>query len=69
MCHRIDLHTELQRLAREEEGQGQPVQFHLGTEVVDCDPVQGLLFTKDGQCYQADMILGADGIHVRHNHL
>jgi 2-polyprenyl-6-methoxyphenol hydroxylase-like FAD-dependent oxidoreductase len=39
--------------------------LHLGQEVASCDPVAGILSLKNGEVRQADLIVGADGIHVR----
>ncbi|KAJ7493687.1 FAD/NAD(P)-binding domain-containing protein [Mycena latifolia] len=62
LCHRSDLHDELKRLALSDEGAGTPVKIHLGTEIVDCDPEAGILTTKGGEKYDADVIVAADGI-------
>ncbi|KAJ7493690.1 FAD/NAD(P)-binding domain-containing protein [Mycena latifolia] len=62
LCHRSDLHNELKRLALSDEGAGTPVKIHLGTEIVDCDPEAGILTTKGGEKYDADVIVAADGI-------
>ncbi|KAJ7359989.1 hypothetical protein DFH08DRAFT_1039334 [Mycena albidolilacea] len=62
-CHRVDLHEELKRIAIGE-GVGEPVEIKLGCQVMACDPAEGTLTLKDGQIISADMILGADGIHV-----
>ncbi|KAJ6512657.1 FAD/NAD(P)-binding domain-containing protein [Mycena sanguinolenta] len=40
LCHRADLHDELKRLALGE-GEGRPVELHLGSKVVACDPEAG----------------------------
>ncbi|KAJ7641993.1 FAD/NAD(P)-binding domain-containing protein [Roridomyces roridus] len=60
---RSDLHDELRRLATEEEGSGPPAKLHLGTRVIECDPVEGVLKLKNGETREADLIIGADGIH------
>ncbi|KAJ6517422.1 hypothetical protein C8R47DRAFT_1031902 [Mycena vitilis] len=62
-CHRSDLHDELKRLAIMEEGPGKPATIHLKCDVQSCDPVKGSLTLKNGETYQADLIVGADGIH------
>ncbi|KAJ7087164.1 FAD/NAD(P)-binding domain-containing protein [Mycena epipterygia] len=62
-CHRADLHDELKRLAIGEDGAGPPAFLHLGQEVASCDPVEGVLRLKNGQTHEADLIVGADGIH------
>lgn len=65
MCHRTDLHDELKRLAFGMDGAGPPATLHLGHEVVSCDPVAATLTLKNGDVRQGDLIVGADGIHVR----
>ncbi|KAJ7282313.1 FAD/NAD(P)-binding domain-containing protein [Mycena rebaudengoi] len=60
-CHRTALHEELKRLALGE-GTGTPVEVLLGTKIVDCDPAAGTLISGAGEKYEADVILGADGI-------
>ncbi|KAJ7915325.1 FAD/NAD(P)-binding domain-containing protein [Mycena leptocephala] len=63
LCHRTDLHDELKRLAIGANGAGPPASLHLGQEVASCDPVAGMLSFKNGEVRQADLIVGADGIH------
>ncbi|KAJ7272178.1 FAD/NAD(P)-binding domain-containing protein [Mycena rebaudengoi] len=62
-CHRRDLHDELKRLALEEDGAGAPVRLHLSTQIVDCDPEAGVLTSKSGEKYEADVIIAADGVN------
>jgi 2-polyprenyl-6-methoxyphenol hydroxylase-like FAD-dependent oxidoreductase len=38
--------------------------LHLGQEVASWDPVAGTPSLKNGEVRQADLIVGADGIHV-----
>ncbi|KAJ7493691.1 FAD/NAD(P)-binding domain-containing protein [Mycena latifolia] len=61
-CNRCELHDELKRLALSDEGAGTLVKIRLGTEIVDCDPEAGILTTKAGEKYEADVIIAADGI-------
>ncbi|KAJ7257814.1 FAD/NAD(P)-binding domain-containing protein [Mycena rebaudengoi] len=63
LCHRTDLHDELKRLAIGIDGHGSPAHLHLGCEVSSCEPNQGILMLKNGDVHQADLIIGADGIH------
>jgi salicylate hydroxylase len=58
--HRIDLHAELLRLAREGPN---PVLLNLSTSVQDVDPQNGIIKLSDGVTHQPDIIIGADGIH------
>jgi len=62
LCHRSALHDELKRLALCSEGVGKPVEIHLGTQIVDCDPDIGTLISKTGEKYTADVVIAADGI-------
>ncbi|KAF7354393.1 FAD/NAD(P)-binding domain-containing protein [Mycena venus] len=62
LCHRTALHEELKRLALGEVGPGTPVQIFLGAEIVNCDPQIGTLTNQAGETYEADVIIGADGI-------
>ncbi|KAJ7196198.1 FAD/NAD(P)-binding domain-containing protein [Mycena pura] len=62
MVHRVDLHTELRRLAVDSEGTGPPAQLHLGHRVVFCDVDACKITLADGSVRAADVIIGADGI-------
>ncbi|KAJ7845275.1 FAD/NAD(P)-binding domain-containing protein [Mycena olivaceomarginata] len=62
LCHRSDLYEELKRLAIGD-GEGLPVELHLGAKVVECDPEAGTISLNSGEVVHADLILGADGIH------
>lgn len=61
--HRVDLHTELKRLATGPEGSGVPVQVHLSSEVVEFVPGAGLVRLSNGQTISGDLVIAADGIH------
>lgn len=56
--HRADLLNELLRLA---ESQG--LELCLGTRVVAADANEGSVLLEDGTTHQADLIVGADGLH------
>ncbi|KAJ7679202.1 FAD/NAD(P)-binding domain-containing protein [Mycena polygramma] len=62
LCHRIDLHDALKRLALGE-GEGPPAQLVLDSKVVGCDPESGTITLGKGDIIHADIVLGADGIH------
>ncbi|KAJ7830884.1 FAD/NAD(P)-binding domain-containing protein [Mycena olivaceomarginata] len=62
LCHRSDLYEELKRLAIGD-GEGLPVELHLGAKVVECDPEAGTISLNSGEVVHADLILGADGVH------
>ncbi|KAJ6507733.1 FAD/NAD(P)-binding domain-containing protein [Mycena vitilis] len=59
VCHRIDLHDELKRLALGE-GEGPPAQLILGSKVVGSGFRNG-----KGEIIHADLVIGADGIHYK----
>ncbi|KAJ7181492.1 FAD/NAD(P)-binding domain-containing protein [Mycena crocata] len=61
MCHRSDLLGELKRLVLRS-GDGPAAVLHLGSKVVGCDSEAGTLELSDGQRFEGDLILGADGI-------
>jgi hypothetical protein len=66
VCHRSDLHDELIRLATGESGGGPPVQLLLNSKVATCDADGGIVTLADGEIVHADIVIGADGIHVRY---
>ncbi|KAL2807928.1 FAD/NAD(P)-binding domain-containing protein [Aspergillus granulosus] len=63
LAHRVDLHNELQRLAKDPQAQGPPVEILLRSEVVGCDPEKGHITLADGSVRSGDLIVGADGVH------
>ncbi|KAF7312793.1 Salicylate hydroxylase [Mycena kentingensis (nom. inval.)] len=64
LVHRSDLHQALKRLAIATHLAGVPATIHLNTAVSNCDPDLGTPTTKDGAVHEADVILGADGVHT-----
>ena len=62
--HRVDLHTELCRLAEEPNGQTPPVKITLSSEVVDVNTGTAELTLKDGSTHKKDLVVAADGVHV-----
>lgn len=61
--HRVDLHNELLRLALDENaGVGKPAILQLGAPVVSAT-TDGWIELKDGSRHNADLIVGADGLH------
>ncbi|KAI9661304.1 MAG: hypothetical protein M1821_009631 [Bathelium mastoideum] len=61
--HRVDLHTELRRLAEEPDGYTEPVRISLSSEVTDVNIDSGELTLKDGSKHKKDVVVAADGIH------
>ena len=64
LYHRIDLHTELKRLAAEPTDSSRPAKINLSSEVVDVDCEKGTLTLANGSVHQKDLIVAADGVHV-----
>ncbi|KAH1906962.1 hypothetical protein KXW29_001717 [Aspergillus fumigatus] len=64
LAHRVDLHTELRRLATTPDGPGFPVETILRSEVVGFDAENGSVTLTDGSVHQADLVVAADGVHT-----
>lgn len=65
LIHRIDLHEGLKTMALDAKGTGVPATLHLRTKVVACDPHKPSITLEDGRSFEGDLVLGADGLHVR----
>ncbi|KAN0074038.1 hypothetical protein V8E54_007975 [Elaphomyces granulatus] len=63
LANRVDLHNELKLLATQEEGPGSPAEVFLCSEVVGYDTEAGTITLADLSVHQADLIVGADGVH------
>ncbi|GAA6022639.1 hypothetical protein JCM8202_005029 [Rhodotorula sphaerocarpa] len=61
--HRVDLHSELRRMATAEDGPGKPANVRTSAKVVEVDSESGTVTLADGEKLHADVIIGADGIH------
>lgn len=59
--HRVDLHEELMRLAAVNQPGG--VVLHLSSPVLHIHEEEGRVELEDGSVEQADLIIGADGLH------
>ncbi|KAL4925269.1 putative salicylate hydroxylase [Aspergillus undulatus] len=64
LAHRVDLHSELRRVATDPEGLGNPVEIVLQAKVVDYDAENGFINLKDGSKHHADVVVAADGVHT-----
>jgi salicylate hydroxylase len=67
--HRVDLHNELKKLAFDTPGEGPPAILRLGCKVASVDAATASLTLSDGSIIKSDVVIGADGIHVRHHPL
>lgn len=59
MVHRVDLHNSLKQRASE------MATLHTGCAIVRIDIDNSLVVLDDGREFTADVLLGADGAHVR----
>lgn len=64
LTHRADLHKELLRAATGRAG-STCVKVVTGVAVHSVDPDSGIVMASDGRQWQADVVIGADGIHSK----
>ncbi|GFF43192.1 6-hydroxynicotinate 3-monooxygenase [Aspergillus udagawae] len=64
LAHRVDLHSELRRLATTPDAPGIPVEIVLRSEVVGFDAENGSITLADGSVHRADLVVAADGVHT-----
>ncbi|GIJ86733.1 hypothetical protein Asppvi_005628 [Aspergillus pseudoviridinutans] len=64
LAHRVDLHSELRRLATTPDAPEVPVEIILRSEVVDFDAENGSVTLADGSIHRADLVVAADGVHT-----
>lgn len=65
LVHRVRLHEELQRRATSPEGEGEAIELRTSSRAVDVDPHSGNVILENGEQVHGDVIVGADGVHVR----
>lgn len=63
--HRVDAHNSLKELATDPKLPGTPAVIRLASQVVGLDCETGVLTLKDGTTIPKDLIVVADGQHVR----
>ncbi|KAJ9127730.1 hypothetical protein QFC24_000013 [Naganishia onofrii] len=63
--HRVDLHDALKAVALSESLPGSPVNIRVSSRVKSCDCEKGIVRLDSGEEIQADLIIGADGIHSK----
>ncbi|KAH9907543.1 hypothetical protein F4778DRAFT_769022 [Xylariomycetidae sp. FL2044] len=63
MYHRQDLHQGLRDAAVRKDLAGAPVEVRTASAVVDVDAEAGIVVLEGGGKLQADLVVGADGIH------
>ncbi|KAF2629062.1 FAD binding domain-containing protein [Macroventuria anomochaeta] len=63
MWHRQDLHAYLRTMATSTKWEGQPATLRTSSRVSSCDCEEGKVTLEDGEVLEADLVIGADGIH------
>ncbi|SPO01420.1 related to salicylate 1-monooxygenase [Cephalotrichum gorgonifer] len=63
LYHRQDLHTALKNAATSTDLPGCPVEIRTASRVTSCDPYKGTVTINGGETLDADIVIGADGIH------
>ncbi|QDS68641.1 hypothetical protein FKW77_001718 [Venturia effusa] len=66
--HRVDMHSELRRLAIEEKGEGTPVELFLERDILDMDCELGTITSKTEAPVRKDLIVLANGVHCSLQH-
>ncbi|KAF2647736.1 FAD/NAD(P)-binding domain-containing protein [Lophiostoma macrostomum CBS 122681] len=64
LVHRVDLHNALRAKAEESFGGKKPT-IHLNSTVDSVDSSTGKVVLEHGHVLQADLVIGADGVHSR----
>lgn len=64
LVHRVDLHNELKLLALGPTHGTITPEIFLSSRVESIDPEAGAVTLKTGEVHQADLVIGADGVHV-----
>ncbi|KAB8251155.1 hypothetical protein BDV35DRAFT_399966 [Aspergillus flavus] len=62
LIHRAHLHEALKDKAQAP-GQGTPIVLHTSAKVADVDAQAATITLEDGQRFEGDLVLGADGVH------
>lgn len=55
--HRMDLHDALRKAAQKTS------TIRVASRVVDCDPLNGIVYLENGEKIEGDVIIGADGMY------
>ncbi|KAI8937429.1 hypothetical protein NX059_005152 [Plenodomus lindquistii] len=66
--HRVELHSELKRVATSEQGVGRAAVLRTRARVVDVDVRSGTVVLENGETIKGDVVVGADGVHSRTRH-
>ncbi|KAH8676284.1 hypothetical protein BX600DRAFT_508449 [Xylariales sp. PMI_506] len=65
LVHRIALHDKLKERATDPSGPGSCSKLQTSARVMDVDPEAGRLTFADGSTFEAEVIIGADGIYSK----
>lgn len=61
--HRVDLHNAFKAFALRDDIPGRPAKIVGSTKIIRVDTAAGVVFSESGEKYEADLVIGADGIH------
>jgi len=61
--HRQDLHSHLMKAVEDERRAGPVPRVRTSSRVVDCNCSAGIVTLQNGETLEADLVIGADGIH------
>ena len=61
--HRVDLHEALKGAATSAVGNGDPIVIRTSSKVESCDCEKGVVTLAGGETLEAELVIGADGIH------
>lgn len=64
LAHRVDLHSELKKVASAEDGPGTPAILRTSTRVASVS-TDGRVILESGEQLSADVVIGADGVHSK----
>ncbi|KAI9825935.1 MAG: hypothetical protein M1819_000454 [Sarea resinae] len=65
LAHRVQLHNALKVAATSTEGKGKAAELLTSSKVVSVDPEMATATLEDGRKFEADIIIGADGVHSK----
>ena len=64
LAHRVDLHSELKRVAVSEDRPGIPAVLRTASRVASVS-TKGTVTLESGEVLEADVVIGADGVHSK----
>ncbi|KAI9732767.1 MAG: hypothetical protein M1834_003705 [Cirrosporium novae-zelandiae] len=65
LAHRVYLHNALKQKATTPKGKGKPAELRTSSKVVDIDCDKAIVILENGEKFQGDVVIGADGVHSK----